>query len=155
MNEVVEHLEKESRNYIGQAISEIEPENVDAAFEAMQTDMMVGAQIVILKLIEKSKAEEMNHWEMQQELEDIRHHLQMHISPPPPVAKETDEFLNKVIVRFTPYGKITRTEIQLQFKIGYFQAGRVLEQLAEKGIIDKGDFDNPDAVFVLREGKKI
>lgn len=138
-NEIVEHLEKESRNYIGQAIAEIDPEYVDAAVEAMQADMFVGAQILIHKLIDKFTSEEMNHWELKQELEDVRHHLAMKISPPPAPPRETDEFLNEVIKHFGNTGEISRTEIQRKWKLGYFRAGRILQQIAERNLIEKDE----------------
>lgn len=149
MNEVFEHLKKEGREYIGKIISDIEPENIDAVFDSIEENMMAGAKILIEKLIQQSKEKEMNHWEMQSELEDIRHELAMYISAPPPVPNETDEFIDEVIAFGKEQGKISRYQIQRKWKLGYFRAGRILKELSERGYINGNDIEIPGTIFIF------
>ena len=75
METIINKLDKETRNYISNVVGDIEPENVDAVVDAIQTDMFTGANILINLLIQKFLNEEMNHWELKIELEDLRHNL--------------------------------------------------------------------------------
>jgi len=79
MKEIIEELDFQTRNYIGKIIDDIEPENIDDVVEAIQTDMFVGANFLLNYINEKFQNEEMNFWELKQELENIRHELSIYL----------------------------------------------------------------------------
>lgn len=64
---------------------------------------------------------------------------------------EADELLPQVIDMFVECGQASVSLIQRRFKVGYARAGRIIDQIAERGIISGYEGSKPRRVLISRE----
>lgn len=64
---------------------------------------------------------------------------------------EVDELLPQVIDMFVDCGQASVSLIQRRFKVGYARAGRIIDQIAERGIISGFEGSKPRRVLISRE----
>ncbi len=64
---------------------------------------------------------------------------------------EIDPFLNEAIETVIETGQASTSFIQRRFKVGYARAGRIMEQLEEKGIISGYEGSKPRQVLITKE----
>lgn len=64
---------------------------------------------------------------------------------------EADELLPQVIEMFIDCGQASVSLIQRRFKVGYARAGRMIDQIAERGIISGFEGSKPRRVLISRE----
>ncbi len=64
---------------------------------------------------------------------------------------EADELLPQVIDMFIDCGQASVSLIQRRFKVGYARAGRMIDQIAERGIISGFEGSKPRRVLISRE----
>lgn len=64
---------------------------------------------------------------------------------------EIDPFLNDVIETVIETGQVSASFIQRRFKVGYARAGKIIDQLEEKGIISGYKGSKPRQVLMTRE----
>lgn len=64
---------------------------------------------------------------------------------------EADELLPQVIDMFVDCGQASVSLIQRRFKVGYARAGRIIDQVAERGIISGFEGSKPRRVLISRE----
>ena len=64
---------------------------------------------------------------------------------------ETDPFLMEAIDTVIETGQASTSFIQRRFKVGYAQAGRIIDQLEELGVIGKYQGSKPREVLISKE----
>ncbi len=64
---------------------------------------------------------------------------------------EADELLPQVIDMFVDCGQASVSLIQRRFKVGYARAGRIIDQVAERGIISGFEGSKPRRLLISRE----
>lgn len=61
---------------------------------------------------------------------------------------DTDELLIEVIDMAVDFGEVSTSDIQRRFKIGYTRAGRIIDQMEERGIISEYKGSQPREVLI-------
>ena len=64
---------------------------------------------------------------------------------------DTDPFLNEAIEVVIDMGQASASAIQRKFKVGYARAGRIIDQMEERGIISGYQGSKPREVLMTRE----
>jgi S-DNA-T family DNA segregation ATPase FtsK/SpoIIIE len=64
---------------------------------------------------------------------------------------DADELLPQVIEMFVDCGQASVSLIQRRFKVGYARAGRIIDQIAERGIISGFEGSKPRRILISRE----
>ncbi len=68
-----------------------------------------------------------------------------------PEAEEGDGLLDEAIEALIDSGQASVSFIQRRFKVGYARAGRIIDQMAERGIISGYEGSKPRRVLITRE----
>ena len=63
---------------------------------------------------------------------------------------DTDPFLNDAIEAVIDMGQASASAIQRKFKVGYARAGRIIDQMEERGIISGYQGSKPREVLMTR-----
>ena len=64
---------------------------------------------------------------------------------------ETDPFLNDAIEAVIEQGQASTSFVQRRFKVGYARAGRIIDQMEERGIISGYQGSKPREVLMSKE----
>lgn len=64
---------------------------------------------------------------------------------------ETDPLLNEAIQTVIETGQASTSFIQRRFKVGYARAGRIIDQMEERGIISGYQGSKPREVLMTKE----
>ena len=64
---------------------------------------------------------------------------------------DTDPFLNEAIETVIETGQASTSFIQRRFKVGYARAGRIIDQMEERGIISGYQGSKPREVLMSKE----
>lgn len=64
---------------------------------------------------------------------------------------ETDPLLNEAIQTVIETGQASTSFIQRRFKVGYARAGRIIDQMEERGIISGYQGSKPREVLMSKE----
>jgi len=67
------------------------------------------------------------------------------------VDMEADELLPQAIDLIIDCGQASVSLIQRRFKVGYARAGRIIDQIAERGIISGFEGSKPRRVLITKE----
>lgn len=67
------------------------------------------------------------------------------------VEDDTDPFLNDAIETVIETGQASTSFIQRRFKVGYARAGRIIDQMEERGIISGYEGSKPRTVLMSKE----
>lgn len=68
-----------------------------------------------------------------------------------PEAEEEDNLLEDAVDALIDSGQASVSFVQRRFKVGYARAGRIIDQMAEKGIISGYEGSKPRRVLITRE----
>ena len=66
-------------------------------------------------------------------------------------ADEPDEYLEEAIKTVINAGTVSTAYIQRKFKIGYARAGRIIDQMEERGIISGYEGSKPRRVLITKK----
>ena len=66
-------------------------------------------------------------------------------------ADDTDPRLNEAIEQVLEYGQASASFLQRKLKVGYARAGRIIDQMAERGIISGYQGSKPREVLITKE----
>ncbi len=69
----------------------------------------------------------------------------------PAAADDTDELLDEAMEALVDSGQASVSFIQRRFKVGYARAGRIIDQMADRGIISGYEGSKPRRVLITRE----
>lgn len=83
--------------------------------------------------------------------EDIIDKISSSSTDPDEQEMEADELLPQVIDMFVDCGQASVSLIQRRFKVGYARAGRIIDQIAERGIISGFEGSKPRRILISRE----
>lgn len=72
-------------------------------------------------------------------------------APTPDEADDCDELLTDAIELAVGLGQISASMIQRKFRVGYARAGRIVDQMEERGIISESQGSKPRKVLISKE----